>query len=174
MAGNQKKRTACYAAKTMAEKDFTHLDEEGRATMVDVGDKPETQRTATASGKLRMGPDTRARVLTGDVPKGNVVEVARIAGIQAAKRTAELIPLCHPLPLSNVDVQIEPDQDGLQVTTSASCNGRTGVEMEALTAASVALLTLYDMCKALERGMEITDVRLESKSGGRSDWRRSG
>ncbi|MCH7824297.1 MAG: cyclic pyranopterin monophosphate synthase MoaC [Acidobacteria bacterium] len=158
----------------MAAKDFTHLDEEGRATMVDIGDKPETQRTATASGKLRMRPETRARVLTGDVPKGNVVEVARIAGIQAAKRTAELIPLCHPLPLSHIDVQVEPCQDGLCVSASASCTGQTGVEMEALTAASVALLTLYDMCKALERGMEITDVRLESKSGGRSDWRRSG
>jgi len=142
--------------------------------MVDVGDKPETQRTATASGKLRMGPETRARVLSGDVPKGNVVEVARIAGIQAAKRTAELIPLCHPLPLSHVDVQVETHDDGLRVSASASCTGQTGVEMEALTAASVALLTLYDMCKALERGMEITDVRLESKSGGRSDWRRSG
>ena len=141
--------------------------------MVDVGDKPETQRTATASGKLRMGPETRARVLSGDVPKGNVVEVARIAGIQAAKRTAELIPLCHPLPLSHVDVQVETHDDGLRVSASASCTGQTGVEMEALTAASVALLTLYDMCKALERGMEITDVRLESKSGGRSDWRRS-
>jgi cyclic pyranopterin phosphate synthase len=158
----------------MADRDFTHLDEEGRATMVDVGDKPETQRTATASGKLRMGPETRARVLSGDVPKGNVVEVARIAGIQAAKRTAELIPLCHPLPLSHVDVQVETHDDGLRVSASASCTGQTGVEMEALTAASVALLTLYDMCKALERGMEITDVRLESKSGGRSDWRRSG
>ena len=158
----------------MAEKDFTHLDEEGRATMVDVGDKPETQRTATASGKLRMGPETRARVLVGDVPKGNVVEVARIAGIQAAKRTAELIPLCHPLSLSHVDVQVESYQDGLCVTASASCTGQTGVEMEALTATSVALLTLYDMCKALDKGMEITDVRLESKSGGRSDWRRSG
>ena len=158
----------------MADRDFTHLDEEGRATMVDVGDQPETQRTATASGKLRMGPETRARVLSGDVPKGNVVEVARIAGIQAAKRTAELIPLCHPLPLSHVDVQVETHDDGLRVSASASCTGQTGVEMEALTAASVALLTLYDMCKALERGMEITDVRLESKSGGRSDWRRSG
>ncbi len=158
----------------MPTKDFTHLDEDGRATMVDVGDKPETQRTATASGKLRMGPETRARVLVGDVPKGNVVEVARIAGIQAAKRTAELIPLCHPLPLSHVDVRVEPHEDGLRVDASASCTGQTGVEMEALTAAAVALLTLYDMCKALEKGMEITDVRLESKSGGRSDWRRSG
>ena len=158
----------------MAENDFTHLDAEGRAAMVDVGDKPETQRVATASGKLRMGAETRARVLSGDVPKGNVVEVARVAGIQAVKRTAELIPLCHPLPLSHVDVQVESYQDGLCVTASASCTGQTGVEMEALTAASVALLTLYDMCKALDKGMEITDVRLESKSGGRSDWRRSG
>ncbi len=174
LTGPPGRQLACYAAKTMAEKDFTHLDEEGRATMVDVGDKAETQRTAAASGKLRMSLETRARVLTGDVPKGNVVEVARIAGIQAAKRTAELIPLCHPLPLSHVDVQVEPHEDGLRVGASASCTGQTGVEMEALTAAAVALLTLYDMCKALEKRMEITDVRLESKSGGRSDWRRSG
>ena len=131
--------------------------------MVDVGDKPETKRTATASGKLCMGPETRARVLTGDVPKGNVIEVARIAGIQAAKRTAELIPLCHPLPLSHVDVQVEPYQDGLCVSASASCTGQTGVEMEALTAASVALLTLYDMCKALERGMQTIHVLLAKK-----------
>ena len=142
--------------------------------MVDVGDKAETQRVATASGKLCMSPETRARVLAGDVPKGNVVEVARIAGIQAAKRTAELIPLCHPLPLSHVDVRIEAADGGLGVAASASCSGQTGVEMEALTAASVALLTLYDMCKALDKGMEITDVRLESKSGGRSDWQRPG
>jgi cyclic pyranopterin phosphate synthase len=157
----------------MAEKGFTHLNEKGNAAMVDVGNKPETQRAATASGKLRMSPETRTRVLAGDIPKGNVVEVARIAGIQAAKRTAELIPLCHPLPLSYVDIQVEPDQDGFYVTASASCTGQTGVEMEALAGASVALLTLYDMCKALEKGMEITNVRLESKSGGRSDWRRS-
>ena len=156
----------------MAEKDFTHLNEEGNAAMVNVGDKPRTQRTATAFGKLRMRPETRTRVLSSKVPKGNVVEVARIAGIQAGKRTAELIPLCHPLPLSYIDVQVEPDQDGLCVTASASCTGRTGVEMEALTATSIALLTLYDMCKALEKGMEITNVRLESKSGGRSDWQR--
>ena len=157
----------------MAEKGFTHLNEKGNAAMVDVGNKPETQRAATASGKLRMSPETRTRVLAGDIPKGNVVEVARIAGIQAAKRTAELIPLCHPLPLSYVDIQVEPDQDGFYVTASASCTGQTGVEMEALAGASVALLTLYDMCKALEKGMEITNVRLESKSGGHSDWRRS-
>jgi len=165
-------KLACYAPEIVAEKDFTHLNEEGSAAMVNVGDKPQTQRTATASGKLRMSPETRARVLVGNVPKGNVVEVARIAGIQAAKRTAELIPLCHPLPLSHIDVRVEPNQNGLCVTASASCTGQTGVEIEALTATSVALLTLYDMCKALEKGMEITNVRLESKSGGRSDWQR--
>ena len=167
-------KLACYAPVIMAEKDFTHLDEEGNAAMVNVGDKPRTQRTATAFGKLRMRPETRTRVLSSKAPKGNVVEVARIAGIQAGKRTAELIPLCHPLPLSHIDVRVEPDQDGLCVTASASCTGRTGVEMEALTATSIALLTLYDMCKALEKGMEITNVRLESKSGGRSDWQRPG
>ena len=167
-------KLACYAPVIMAEKDFTHLDEEGNAAMVNVGDKPRTQRTATAFGKLRMRPETRTRVLSSKVPKGNVVEVARIAGIQAGKRTAELIPLCHPLPLSHIDVRVEPDQDGLCVTASASCTGRTGVEMEARTATSIALLTLYDMCKALEKGMEITNVRLESKSGGRSDWQRPG
>ena len=142
--------------------------------MVDVGDKAATERTATASGRLRMSAETRARVLAGDVPKGNVVEVARIAGIQAAKRTSELVPLCHPLPLTHADVRIEAADDGLAVSASASCSGRTGVEMEALTAVSIALLTLYDMCKALEKGMTITDVRLEAKSGGRSEWRRDG
>ena len=140
--------------------------------MVDVGNKPETERTASASGRLCMSAPTRARVIAGDVPKGNVVEVARIAGIQAAKRASELIPLCHPLPLTHVDVRVEPDDCGLQVTASASCSGPTGVEMEALTAVTVALLTLYDMCKALEKGMTLTDVRLESKTGGRADWSR--
>jgi len=119
-----------------------------------------------------MSAATRARVLAGDVPKGNVVEVARIGGIQAAKRTAELIPLCHPLPLTHVDVQVEPDSEGLSVRATAACQGPTGVEMEALTAASVALLILYDMCKAIDKEMVISDVRLESKSGGRTDWRR--
>jgi len=142
--------------------------------MVDVGDKVATERTATASGRLRMSAETRARVLAGEIPKGNVVEVARIAGIQAAKRTSELVPLCHPLPLTHADVRIEAADDGLAVSASASCSGRTGVEMEALTAVSIALLTLYDMCKALEKGMTITDVRLEAKSGGRSEWQRDG
>jgi len=141
--------------------------------MVDVGDKAPTRRHAQASGRLAMSPATRERVLQGEVPKGNVVEVARIAGIQAAKRTAELIPLCHPLRLTHVDVQVEAAEDGLLVTAEAACMGPTGVEMEALTAVSVALLTLYDMCKAVERGMTITDVRLEEKSGGASGrWKR--
>ena len=156
----------------MSERGFSHLDDEGRARMVDVGDKPETRRRAEASGRLKMCRETRDRVMAGNVPKGNVVEVARIAGIQAAKRTTELIPLCHPLPLTHVDVRVEPHDDGLRVVASAACTGPTGVEMEALTAVSVALLTLYDMCKALEKGMEITDVRLLAKSGGQTDWQR--
>jgi cyclic pyranopterin phosphate synthase len=157
----------------MSERDFSHIDSEGRAAMVDVGNKPETERTASASGRLLMSASTRARVLAGDLPKGNVVEVARIAGIQAAKRASELIPLCHPLPLTHVDVRVEPGESGLRVTATASCTGPTGVEMEALTAVTVALLTLYDMCKALEKGMTLTDVRLESKTGGRADWSRT-
>jgi cyclic pyranopterin phosphate synthase len=141
--------------------------------MVDVGDKAPTRRHARASGRLVMSPATRKRVLEGDVPKGNVVEVSRIAGIQAAKHTAELVPMCHPLRLTHVDVRVEAAEDGLLVTSVAACTGPTGVEMEALTAVSVALLTLYDMCKAVERGMTITDVRLEEKSGGASGtWKR--
>lgn len=157
----------------MSDSELTHLDAQGRARMVDVGDKGATERRATASGRLLMSPSTRRRILSGDVPKGNVVEVARIAGIQAAKRTSDLIPLCHPLPLSHADVEIESTEDGLLVTATAACTGTTGVEMEALTAAGVALLTLYDMCKALEKGMVITELRLETKSGGRTgEWSR--
>jgi len=157
----------------MSESELTHLDERGRARMVDVSDKAPTRRTAVASGRLLMSEATRTRVVDGDVPKGNVVEVARIAGIQAAKRTSDLIPLCHPLPLSHADVQIEANDEGLLVTATASTTGPTGVEMEALTAVSVTLLTLYDMCKAIERGMRISEVRLEDKQGGRSGhWRR--
>jgi cyclic pyranopterin phosphate synthase len=156
----------------MSEPDFTHIDKDGRATMVDVGGKRDTERAATASGRLSMSPQTRAKVLAGEVPKGNVVEVARIAGIQAAKRTSDLIPLCHPLQLTHADVRVEATDDGLLVSAQASCRGQTGVEMEALTAATVALLTLYDMCKALEKGMTITDVRLERKAGGRAEWKR--
>ncbi len=152
---------------------LSHLDERGRARMVDVGDKPPTRRCAVASGRLRMAAATRRAALAGETPKGNVVEVARIAGILAAKRTAELIPLCHPLPLTHVDVRVDADADGLAVRASAATTAPTGVEMEALTAAAVALLTLYDMLKALDRTMVIEAVRLEEKSGGRSgDWRR--
>lgn len=158
----------------MSEGELTHLDASGRARMVDVSDKPATARTAVASGHLRMSAATRARVLEGDVPKGNVVEVARIAGIQAAKRTSELIPLCHPLPLSHVDVRIASSDDGLRVETTATTTAATGVEMEALTAAAVALLTLYDMCKALDKDMRIEALQLESKVGGRSgSWTRT-
>ena len=153
---------------------LTHLDEQGRARMVDVGDKPASERRAVASGCLVMSTSTLDLVLTGEVPKGNVVEVARIAGIQAAKRTAELIPLCHTLPLSYVDVEVEPEANGLRVTATAATVAATGVEMEALTAAAVALLTLYDMCKAIEKGMRIVDIRLEEKTGGGSGtWARA-
>jgi cyclic pyranopterin phosphate synthase len=155
------------------DKRLSHIDSEGRSRMVDVGDKAPTRRHARASGRLVMSPATRERVLEGDVPKGNIIEVSRIAGIQAAKRTAELVPMCHPLRLTHVDVRVEARDDGLIVTSEAACNGPTGVEMEVLTAVSVTLLTLYDMCKALERGMTITEVRLEEKSGGASGtWKR--
>ena len=153
--------------------ELTHLDAEGRARMVDVGDKTPGRRTAVASGRLRMSPETRSRVLAGDLPKGGVVEVARIAAIQAAKRTADLIPMCHPLALSHIDVDIDAADDGLEVRATVATTGPTGVEMEALTAATAALLTLYDMCKAAEKGMTIDAVRLEAKTGGRSgDWHR--
>ncbi len=157
----------------MSNDELTHLDDQGRAQMVDVGGKPTTERRAAASGRLLMSAGTLDRVLAGEIPKGNVVEVARIAGIQAAKRTAELIPLCHPLPLSYVGVEVEAKADGLLVTATAATTAPTGVEMEALTAAAVALLTLYDMCKAIEKGMRVVDLRLEHKSGGRSGtWTR--
>jgi len=156
----------------MSGEELTHLDDRGQARMVDVGRKDDTRRTAVASGRLRMSATTLAKVLAGDAPKGGVVEVARIAGIQAAKRTADLVPMCHPLSLSKVDVDVAETDDGLSVRAEVATTGPTGVEMEALTAASVALLTLYDMCKALEKGMIIDAVRLEEKTGGRSgDWR---
>jgi cyclic pyranopterin phosphate synthase len=140
--------------------------------MVDVGDKEVTDRQAVARAVVRMAPETAATVARGDAPKGDVVGTARIAGIQAAKRTAELIPLCHPLPLSFVDVRIEVKGDRVEIETEARTRGRTGVEMEALTAASVAALTVYDMVKGIERGVEIAEVVLLEKSGGRHDWRR--
>jgi cyclic pyranopterin monophosphate synthase len=140
--------------------------------MVDVGDKQATDRRALARAVVRMSADTAAAVARGDAPKGDVVTTARIAGIQAAKRTAELIPLCHPLALSFVDVRIEVGEDRVEIETEARTTGPTGVEMEALTAASVAALTVYDMVKGLERGVEIAEVVLLEKTGGRHDWRR--
>jgi cyclic pyranopterin phosphate synthase len=142
--------------------------------MVDVGAKPVTDRRAVAQALVRMKPETAALVEAGDAPKGDVVAVARIAGIQAAKRTAELIPLCHPLPLSFVDVGVAIDAAAglITLTAEARTSGQTGVEMEAMTAASVAALTVYDMVKGVERGVEIASVALLEKSGGRHDWRR--
>jgi cyclic pyranopterin phosphate synthase len=140
--------------------------------MVDVGDKQVTDRRAVARAVVRMSRETATAVARGDAPKGDVVSTARIAGIQAAKRTAELIPLCHPLPLSFVDVRIEIHHDRVEIETEARTSGQTGVEMEALTAASVAALTVYDMVKGIERGVEIAEVVLLEKSGGRHDWRR--
>ena len=140
--------------------------------MVDVGDKEVTDRRAVARAVVRMSPETAAAVARGDAPKGDVVGTARIAGIQAAKRTSDLIPLCHPLPLSFVDLRIEVLDDRVEIETEARTKGRTGVEMEALTAASVAALTVYDMVKGIERGVEIASISLVEKSGGRHDWRR--
>ncbi|HVG75036.1 MAG TPA: cyclic pyranopterin monophosphate synthase MoaC [Thermoleophilaceae bacterium] len=152
--------------------DLTHIDEAGSARMVDVGDKQVTDRRAVARAVVRIAPETAAAVARGDAPKGDVVGTARLAGIQAAKRTAELIPLCHPLALSFVDVRIEVLDDRVEIETEARTSGQTGVEMEALTAASVAALTVYDMVKGIERGVEIAEVVLLEKSGGRHDWRR--
>ncbi|MGA9856440.1 MAG: cyclic pyranopterin monophosphate synthase MoaC [Solirubrobacteraceae bacterium] len=157
--------------------ELTHLDAAGRARMVDVSDKPATERRAVARALVRVTPETAARVKAGDAPKGDVIGVARIAGIQAAKRTSELIPLCHPLALSYVGVEGEIDAAAGEITliAEARTTGPTGVEMEALTAASVAALTVYDMVKGIERGAEIASVALDAKSGGRSgEWRRDG
>jgi cyclic pyranopterin phosphate synthase len=155
--------------------ELTHLDAAGRARMVDVGSKPATERRALARAVVRVSTGTARAVLAGDAPKGDVLGVARIAGIQAAKRTYELIPLCHPLALSFVGVEghVDPDSGLITLTAEARTTGPTGVEMEALTAASVAALTVYDMVKGIERGAVIGDVALLVKSGGRSgEWRR--
>lgn len=152
---------------------LTHIDAEGRARMVDVSGKPDTAREAIASGRVRMKPATRDLALSGGAKKGDVLAAAELAGIMAAKKTSELIPLCHPLSLSKAEVRIEPADDGLAVTARVATTGRTGVEMEALTAVAVACLTLYDMLKAVERGMTIDAVRLMEKTGGASgEWRR--
>ncbi|MEQ1938762.1 cyclic pyranopterin monophosphate synthase MoaC [Mesorhizobium sp. CN5-321] len=149
---------------------LTHLDTDGTANMVDVGSKAETERTAIAEGLVTMQAETLRMILTGNAKKGDVLGAARIAGIMAAKKTHELVPLCHPLLLTKVSVDIEPDDGlpGLKVTALARVNGKTGVEMEALTAASVACLTIYDMAKAVDRGMVISGIRLLEKSGGKS------
>ena len=149
---------------------LSHLDEAGRARMVDVSAKDDTAREAVAVGTVRMQPETLALVQSGGVAKGDVVAVARLAGVMAAKRTHELIPLCHPLLLTNIDVEITPDEaeSALQIRATVRSTGKTGVEMEALTAVSVAALTVYDMCKAAERGIRIEAVRLARKSGGKS------
>jgi len=157
--------------------ELTHFDAAGRARMVDVGDKAVTRRVAVASGRISMLRDTFERVRGGTAKKGDVLGVARIAAIQGAKRTAELIPLCHPIALTRVAVELDLDDGGSAVvcTATVECEGRTGVEMEALTAVQVGLLTVYDMLKAVDRGMVITDVRLLEKRGGKSgDWSAAG
>ena len=153
---------------------LTHLDAEGRARMVDVGDKPVTERTATAAGQVRMARAAFEAVAAGKITKGEVLTVAEVAGVMAAKRTGELIPLCHPLglDLARVECVLDPDLPGVRVTATCRTTGRTGVEMEALTAVSVACLTVYDMVKAADRTMRIEAIRLLAKSGGTSgDWR---
>jgi cyclic pyranopterin phosphate synthase len=160
----------------MAEERLSHIDAEGRARMVDVSAKAVTEREATATGRIVMAPETLALALSGQGRKGDVRAVAEIAGVMAAKRTSDLIPLCHPLMLTSVKVAVEPlaDGTGLKVVATARVNGQTGVEMEALTAATVALLTLYDMLKAVDRGMTIEAIGLVAKSGGVSgNWTRA-
>ena len=148
--------------------DFTHFNEQGRARMVDVSEKAPTLRTAAAAGRVKMLPSTVEAIRTGGTPKGDVLAVAQVAGIMAAKRTSELIPMCHPLQLTGVDVRFELTEDTVEIRAEVRCKGETGVEMEALTAVSAAALTVYDMCKALQKDMEITDIRLLRKSGGKS------
>ncbi len=149
---------------------FTHFDSEGRAVMVDVTDKAITARTATAAARVMMQPETLAAIAQGQIGKGDVLAVARLAGIMAAKRTPDLIPLCHPLALTSVtvDLTLDPAANSVEISATCKLSGKTGVEMEALTAASVAALTVYDMCKARDKGMQITDLRLIHKAGGKS------
>jgi cyclic pyranopterin phosphate synthase len=149
---------------------FTHFDAEGKAVMVDVSAKPDSERVAVAGGSVTMAPGTLALIREGGVEKGDVLAVARLAGIMAAKRTPELIPLCHPLQLTSVelDLSLDPERSAVDITATCKLTGRTGVEMEALTAVSVAALTVYDMCKAVDRAMRIGEIRLLHKSGGKS------
>lgn len=150
--------------------DLSHVDETGRARMVDISDKPDTRREAIARGRVLMKPDTLRLIQQGGAPKGDVLTVAQVAGIMAAKRTSSLIPMCHPLVLTNVAVSFAFDEaaGAVEITAKASTTGKTGAEMEALTAASVSALTIYDMCKAVDKGMRITDIHLASKKGGKS------
>jgi len=154
---------------------LTHLDETGAAHMVDVGGKAVTAREAVAQGRITMSAEAATAIREGSVKKGDVLATARIAGIMAAKKTSELIPLCHPLPLTRVAIELDLDATGVNATATAATEGKTGVEMEALTALSVTLLTLYDMAKALDKGMVLGDIRLLTKTGGKSgDWRAEG
>jgi len=149
---------------------LSHLDEKGQARMVDVSEKATTLRRAVAESGLRLSRRTLRLIAEGDLPKGNALETARLAGIQAAKRTADLIPLCHPLPLTSIEVKAKISTKGVRFVATVICRGRTGVEMEAMTAASVAALTLYDMVKGVERGAVIENIRLLEKTGGKSDF----
>ena len=151
-------------------RDLSHTDEQGHARMVDVSAKPDTKREAIARGTVRMKPETLAMIQAGGVPKGDVIGTARLAGVMAAKRTHELIPLCHPLLLTDINVDITPNEaeSALDITGTVRTTGKTGVEMEALTAVSIAALTVYDMCKAVDRGMRVESVRLAEKRGGKS------
>jgi len=165
---------ACFCYLLCAMTQLSHVDEHGRVRMVDTGNKEISSRRAVASARVLMKREIVLALREHRTPKGDPLETARLAGIMAAKRTADLIPLCHPLPLTHIDVQATLEDDGVTLTAEVSTNAQTGVEMEALTAVSVAALTVYDMCKALEKGMTITDVRLEHKIGGKSgDYERS-
>ncbi len=157
--------------------DLSHFDDQGQAQMVDVGAKPTSQRRAVAEGWIRMQPETLAKIAEGSHQKGDVLGIARIAGIMASKRTADLIPLCHPIALSHVSLAFQQDADlpGIRCTAQVECSGQTGVEMEALTTVQIALLTIYDMCKAVDRGMAMGEIRLTEKAGGQSGhWIREG
>ena len=157
--------------------DFTHFNEQGRAKMVDVGEKPPTRRTAVAGARVLVSPETFALIRSGGMKKGDVLTVAQVAGVMGAKRTPDLIPMCHPILVDGIDLDLSLDEErcSVEIRASVSCGGRTGVEMEALTAASVAALTVYDMCKAVQKDMIITDLRLIEKTGGvHGDFRREG
>jgi cyclic pyranopterin monophosphate synthase len=157
----------------MTDDQLNHFNQRGEAHMVDVGDKNVTQRVAIAEGSIQMQPDTLQRIIQGEHKKGDVLGVARVAGVMAAKKTADLIPLCHPLQLSHVDIQLNTDEkeDSVHCVVEVKTAGQTGVEMEALTAVQITLLTIYDMCKAMDRGMTMSDIGLLKKSGGKSgDW----